>query len=209
MHTPIAAGFTLLEALVGIAIAGLVMAMLGVSFRFSIDEWEREQQRDKGGVHAAVRLLAMQLASYDPVAQGGGDARFLSLQGSSHQLVFPTFVSLRSLHGGAPVLVCYLFDDSTLHYSEMPLDNATSEAVRLFIERPGADVSRLEIPAAEFSISYHRSRDRGRSSDWPHVAELPEAVVCRYRPPGDSSPSETALFPLVMDFSGLKPRGQP
>lgn len=206
MHTRHNAGFTLMEALVGIAIAGLVLSMLGATFHFSIEEWRREQQRDNGGVRAAVRLLTAQLASYDPVAQSGDDARFLGLQGTSSQLIFPTFLSLRSWHNGAPVLVRYVFNDGEkgiLQYSETSLDSLVAADVRTF-RMNASDIafSEVDIPATMFTFAYERSKNRGRSTVWDRAPELPEAIICRYRAPGDTVWQETALYPGAFDFPG-------
>ena len=37
---------------------------------------------------------------------------------------------------------------------------------------------------------------------WAHVAELPQAVVCRYQTPGVKAPVETALYPAAFDCAG-------
>lgn len=204
-------GFTLLEALVAIVLAGLVLGILGTSFRFSLKDWEREQEGENGGLHAAMRLLAAQLASYEPMAQGGDAASILSLRGDASQLVFPTFVSMRSLHGGGPVLARYIFTSSNnegvLYYAEKSLDENDQSAAQEFQDwQPGDevpdDVAVLAVAATELSFAFERTRDRGRFEKWEHIAELPEAVLCRYRAPGDPSAVETAFYPGALDFDG-------
>lgn len=211
-HASRSRGFTLLEALVAIVLAGLVLGILGTSFRFSLKDWEREQERENGGVHAAMRLLAAQLASYDPVAQGGDASNVLSLRGDATRLAFPTFVSMRALHGGGPVLARYIFTPAdhggVLYYAEKSLDENDQAAAREFQEwqpgnaDPADDVAVLTVAAAEVSFAYDRTRDRGRSKTWEHIAELPESVICRYRAPGDPDVVETAFFPGALDFDG-------
>ncbi len=207
-------GFTLIEALLGILLGALVLGILGTSFRFSIREWEREQARNDGGMRAVMRLLARQLASYDPVAQGGENARVLSMRGTSSEISFPTLISLSAWHGGAPVLVRYVFftspDGGELVYSEKAVDETDLDSVVSFLEWqpsegiPSKDLHVLITPAKSFSLSYDRTRDRGRSDTWEHIAELPQAVICRFQDSSESKENEVALYPKAFDFDGAR-----
>lgn len=199
----IRAGFTLLELLIAMVLTAVVLLMVSNSFSFTSRIWLKAEKEDgTGEIGQLVDLLGEQIGSY--YAFDAGKVHNLSIvSGSDTSIAIVTSHSVKSLHGGAPVLARYVFDEATgrLSYYEMPVDwSRTGELIDFVNSRMPAIPESVSYPASSFSLEYFSYDDGESLLKWNGPLNDMQSVVVKWRGAEDEPLKTRILSPRYLDF---------
>jgi prepilin-type N-terminal cleavage/methylation domain-containing protein len=189
-------GFTLIEALVGLVLLGLIMALIGVALRFSGSALERATVADRGASFAAVRgFLEQRLAEAIPVFGQDASGRVrIAFAGRADALSF-----VAPLERGPAGPGLYRFDLE--EDRSAGTDRVTLRlAMRLHHASAGAGAATTAEPAEERALIGGLAGVRFRYFGWPQGRGAPVWQESWERP---------EAMPELVELHLVLPEGDP
>jgi prepilin-type N-terminal cleavage/methylation domain-containing protein len=204
IRLPCRAGFTLLEMLIAMALTAMVLLMVSSSLSFTTRMWLKAENEKEttGETSNLIDLLGMQVGSY--YAFDSGKIRNLHvLQGTESSLFIVTSHSVKSLHGGAPVIAGYVFDQSAgmVRYYEVPVDWGKLDELLDFVRAPQmitSEAASYEVSA--FALEYVADEDEAPYREWQGDLQELRALVVRWRESTDASLQTRVISAGYLDF---------
>lgn len=180
-----AAGFTLLEMLIALAVLGLLAVLLGGSVQFGARAWEGQSRRlemssETDAVHTVLRVL-LRNAQAMPLAGVGQPGGSLFLAGQRDAVDFVGELPEAFGRGGFYDMALAVKPDGRLVLRWRPHMGQSNAAT----EPPSYDEAELLHHVAALEMSYYGSAAKNRSgawqSTWDQGSALPALIRVRLR----------------------------
>lgn len=182
-----AAGFTLLELLIGLTLLGFILTLLFGGFRLAVNSWDAvESHLDKGSErHAALALLRRLLGSIEPIRQKGLSGQPLMFAGGPDKLVL--VASLTGQVGPRVIELAFEPDPDAaaaaqrLVLRDGPLSYITARSVDAGSDaRNRTLLGELRDAAFRYFGATRPGEQPGWHESWVSAEELPRLIGIRF-----------------------------